>query len=140
VNFLFLRVGVFFNIVPVFIVPFTLLRPITATPLVGKVAHMSFWAVAIVECVFDLSFLSLGAILILALSKFIRWFGRRHLGLSQNLLLAFPNGNPETLELDDWAIVWLILFLINFLVGLSLYRSLYTSTGTVNPGWLAVFG
>jgi hypothetical protein len=139
-DFLLLRVGVLFNIVSVFIVPFTLLRPITATPLVEKVAHMSFWVVAIVECVFDLSFLSLGAILILALSKFIRWFGRRHLGLSQNLLLAFPNGNSETLELDDWVIAWLMLFLINFLVGPCLYRSLYISTGTVNPGWLVVFG
>lgn len=141
-DFLLLRVGVLFNIVSVFIVPFTLLRPITATPLVEKVAHVSFWVVAIVECVFDLCFLSLGGILIFALQgSFASLVGPSEtLGLSQNLLLAFPNGNPETLELDDWAIVWFMLFLINFLVGPCLYRSLYTSTGTVNPGWLAVFG
>jgi hypothetical protein len=139
-DFHLMCLGVFCNIGPGIIAPFTLSQPITATPLIEKVAHMSFWVVMIVEWVFDLCLLSLGAILIFVLSVFIRWFGRRHLGLSQNLLLAFPNGTLEALELDDWAIVWLMLFLINFLVGLDFYSFLYTSTGTVNPGWLAVFG
>ncbi|PMD21504.1 hypothetical protein NA56DRAFT_128274 [Hyaloscypha hepaticicola] len=67
-------------------------------------------------------------------------FCRKNIVMSQNLLVAFPEGELGTLKVDDDAIFWLLCFVANLLLCLIGYRFLYDSSGTVNPGWTAVFG
>jgi hypothetical protein len=67
-------------------------------------------------------------------------FCRKHVVMGQNLLVAFPEGEPETLKVDDDAVSWLVCSVANLLLCLAGYRFLYDSSGTVNPGWTAVFG
>jgi hypothetical protein len=67
-------------------------------------------------------------------------FCRKNIVMSQNLLVAFPEGEPETLNVDDDAVFWLVFFVGNLLLSLVGYLFLYDSSGTVDPGWTAVFG
>jgi hypothetical protein len=60
--------------------------------------------------------------------------------MGQNLLVAFPEGEPEAPKVDDDAVCWLVFFVTNLLLSLFGYGFLYDSYGTVNPGWTAVFG
>jgi hypothetical protein len=67
-------------------------------------------------------------------------FCRKNIVMGQNLLVAFPEGEPRTLKVDDDALSWCVGSVANFLLCLAGYRFLYDSSGTVNPGWTAVFG
>jgi hypothetical protein len=67
-------------------------------------------------------------------------FCRKNIVMGQNLLVAFPERKPETLKFDDVAVCWLVGSGANLLLCLAGYRFLYDSSGTVNPGWTAVFG
>ena len=67
-------------------------------------------------------------------------FCRKNIVMGQNLLVAFPAGELGTLKVDDDAVCWLVCSVANLLLCLAGYRFLYDSSGTVNPGWTAVFG
>jgi len=88
---------------------------------------------------FTLTILSLGIrdnLIVRALSIFCR----KNVVMGQNLLVAFPEGEPETLKVDDDAVCWLVCSVANLLLCLAGYRFLYHSSGTENPGWTAIFG
>jgi hypothetical protein len=67
-------------------------------------------------------------------------FCRKNVVMGQNLLVAFPEGEPETLKVDDDAVYWAVGSVANLLLCLAGYRFLYHSSGTENPGWTAIFG
>ncbi|PMD20616.1 hypothetical protein NA56DRAFT_646284 [Hyaloscypha hepaticicola] len=64
------------------------------------------------------------------------------LGLSEVFLVAFRDGNEESLEADLCAVWCLLSFFPQFAVCLMLYGypEFYDPAGTVNPGWTGVFG
>jgi len=95
------------------------------------------WALVVLMFTFTIPSPFMGDKLIVrALSAFCR----KNIVMGQNLLVAFPEGEPETLRVDDDAVSWLVCSVANLLLCLAGYRFLYDSSGTVNPGWTAVFG
>jgi hypothetical protein len=77
---------------------------------------------------------------VLGVVEVLLWICGRNLELSQKLLLAYPEGVPETLKLDDFAFVLWLSSIGYLLACLLLYIYFYKPSETLNPGWTAAFG
>jgi hypothetical protein len=77
---------------------------------------------------------------VLGVIEVLLWVCGRNLELSRRLLLAYSEGSPETLKLDDFAFVLLLSSIGNLLACLFLYIYFYNPSKTLNPGWTAAFG
>ena len=68
---------------------------------------------------------------------------QRNMGVAQTLLVAFPQADLEgnvDVQLDTVAICWMVFAIHHFMAFLVSCYFNYDPSGTVNPGWTAVFG
>jgi hypothetical protein len=109
-------------------------------PVEDKVEDFPYLLDALIPIIFVSCFSMVYLGLVVWCFHFLKSVCERHLTFSQNLLVAFREGDTEALKIDELALFFFICFAFNFLSCLCTYRYFYNSYGTVNPGWTAVFG